>query len=103
MEEREKKQQELAKLMRPRAGSKYDSDITSLEMFASGKYATCPVCFRRPNSISCGCQNPTMFSVSGAMSGASKLLKENKELKQQIATLKQQLEQATTTTATAQG
>jgi uncharacterized protein YlxW (UPF0749 family) len=91
MEERERKQQELAQMRRHVKG--YDSDISSLEKFARGDYATCPVCFRPPRSVSCGCQNPTSFSAVGAMNGASKLLKENKELKKEVATLKQQLEQ----------
>jgi cell shape-determining protein MreC len=92
MQEREKKQRELAK-MRLRSKVDYDSDITSLETFARGDYATCPVCYRRCNNISCGCSNPTMFSVVGAMNGASKVLKENKELKQKVEALKKENEE----------
>jgi cell shape-determining protein MreC len=91
IEEYHKKQQELEQMRR--RSTRYDSDISSLETFSRGDYATCPVCFRRCNNISCGCSNPTMFSVVGAMNGASKVLKENKELKQKVEALKKENEE----------
>jgi hypothetical protein len=99
MQEREKKQRELAE--RRRQAQRTSTPKSRLKSFFDGDTNRCHFCYSPPYTLTCSkiCQAPMRIDMSSTISDIRALIKEYEQQKQEIATLKQQLEQATTTTA----
>ena len=90
MEEREKKYREESERRRQTAVNR---GAYQLQTFASRGYV-CPFCYSSMHTLTCSktCQAPNRVDMSDAMKEASKILKENEQLKERIAQLEQQLQ-----------
>lgn len=88
-EHRKRQEQEIA--LRAQAKENY----YLLQKFASGKLGSCSFCFSGLLTLTCSkhCQAPTRFNVQDVMAYAARILKEHKQLKEELATLKQQLQE----------